>query len=73
MNATSSQQLTVEGVYQALNAASSQDDAQQRKLGEDQLRIWEVLTHFHEYLQVSEFFCCQLIGKACYISNLFAR
>lgn len=45
-------QLTAEGVFQALEAASSQVDATQRKLGEDQLKEWEIVPQFHEHLQV---------------------
>lgn len=45
-------QMTLEGVFQALEAASSQVDATERKLGEDQLKAWEIVPQFHEHLQV---------------------
>lgn len=48
----SATQLTFESVYQALEAASSQSDAGQRQIGEDQLKAWEILPGFHNFLQI---------------------
>lgn len=43
--------LTIQAVSDALQAASSQVDAQQRQLGEAQLKSWETTPRFHEFLQ----------------------
>lgn len=43
----------LEEVFKALEAASSQDNDNQRKFGEDLLKTWETVPRFHEYLQVS--------------------
>lgn len=55
MTGTNSQQLTAEGVFQALEAAGSQDNAAKREFGENQLKNWEILPRFHEFLQVSNY------------------
>ncbi|KAF5109759.1 hypothetical protein DV453_001365 [Geotrichum candidum] len=47
----SATQITLDTVYQALEAASSQNDADQRKVGEEQLKAWEIIPGFHSFLQ----------------------
>ena len=44
-------QITFDAVYQAVEAASSQDNADQNKLGEEQLKALEILPGFHSFLQ----------------------
>lgn len=55
MSDTNAQQLTLEVVFQALEAASSQDSAERRDFGEQQLKTWEILPCFHEFLQVRDY------------------
>ena len=47
----SATRINIDTVYQALKASSSQDDADQRKLGEEQLNTLKILPGFHNILQ----------------------
>jgi len=47
----SATRINIDTVYQALKASSSQDDADQRKLGEEPLNTLKILPGFHNILQ----------------------